>query len=55
MDTLSLSPLNFPFQLFLEGRDVRIYLTEIYAALIPIGRKNQGNHINFSGIILYLP
>lgn len=55
MDTLSLSPLNFAFQLFLEGRDVRIYLTEIYSALIPIGKKNQRNDIDFSGIILDLP
>lgn len=55
MNTLSLSPLHFAFQLFLEGRDVRIYLTEIYSALIHIRKKNQRNHIDFSGIILDLP
>lgn len=44
MDTLSLSPLNSAFRLFLEGRDVRIYLTEIYSSLIPIGKESEKSH-----------
>lgn len=43
MDTLSLSPLNFAFQLFLEleCRDVIIYLSEIYSTLFHIGKKEK--------------
>lgn len=44
MDTLSLSPLNFASQIFLdlECRNVVFFLSEIYSALIHTGGRGGG-------------